>query len=733
MKKKLFKDLFFYGTQFFRPPNPPKEERMKDLENVKKLGFNIIKIFAEWNWINYKEDLYDFEELVEIIEKALNLEIYIDVNTRLEQAPYWVADKYIDSYYVNSENKKIDLQARSNTPTGGWPGLCFDHPGAKLEAQKFLIQCAKVLGKYENVLIFDCWNEPHIEAADPVRSSGIGDYLFCYCENTIKSYQEWLKDKYKNIDNVNNKWVKRYRDFSDIKPPRKLLDYVEMTEWRKFMTWSMADKMNWRYQSLRSNLPAGKYVMSHSVFHGISEGFALYGADDYQLADSLDMFGLSLFPIWQNNDALDVCMSIAIITNMAGKKTCINTELQGGQASSYPSGLYRSKAPQRNHLRLWNFIDLAFGLKGIMYWHYRGEMIGQESPGFGLVKRDGSFTDRSDEASKLCNFINKYPLLFNKYTPKKSEIAVLVIRDSYYLNFASEGNENFSINSFIGLYRFLLKNNIFPEILIEDMLKEKIFEYRTIFLPLPMVLNDGISSLLKEFVERGGILISDCAVGIFDKYGIAQKTIPSFGLDEIFGATQNGLRYFDSFNREGVAMDFFSKPYKNFDEKPDIICDGLNQFKSNKLKATMYLEDYNLTTAQPILEHENKIVGIFNKYKKGKTYLIGTSFCQSLIAEDSNTENTILKILNLEGIANSKNEGLLIIDIDTDGAGLKSLIIINYTEEKIYGKHEFLNDIELIDIYKSNFNNYEFNGKKLNFDLEGEDAVCIVYKNKLRI
>ena len=93
MERKLFKDLFFYGTQFYRPPNPPRKERMKDLENIKKLGFNVIKIFAEWNWMNHEEGKYDFEELIEIIEKALDLEIYIDINTRLEQAPYWVAEK----------------------------------------------------------------------------------------------------------------------------------------------------------------------------------------------------------------------------------------------------------------------------------------------------------------------------------------------------------------------------------------------------------------------------------------------------------------------------------------------------------------------------------------------------------------------------------------------------------------------------------------------------------------
>ncbi len=731
LQKKLFEDLFFYGAQFYRPPNPPEGERMRDLENVKKLGFNIIKVFAEWNWINYKEGLYDFEDLIEIVEKALELEIYIDINTRIEQAPYWVAEKYPDSYYRNSRKFKIELQTRGNTPTGGWPGLCFDHPGAKLEAQRFLIQCAKVLGKYENVLIFDCWNEPHIEPSIVFHSSGVEEGLFCYCENTIGAYREWLKGKYGTIENLNEKWVKRYRDFNDINPPRLLIDYVEMTEWRKFMTWSMADKMKWRYESLKSNLPDGKFVMSHSSVGGISKGFSIYGADDYQLSESLDMFGLSLFPLWGKSDALDACMHISLVRNMAGKKICINTELQGGQAHSVPSGLSRGKAPQRKDLRLWNFIDLAFGLKGIMYWQYRGEMISQEAPGFGLVKRDGSFTERSDEASKLCNFINKYPLLFNKYTPEKSDIAILAIPNSYYLNFASEGNENFSIDSFKGIYRFLLKNNIYPEILVEEMLKEKISEYKVIFLTLPMVLNDEISNLLKEFVGKGGILISDCAVGIFDEYGVAPITVPSFGLDEIFGATQNELRYFDDFDREAgkgeLPADLSLECNGKLEDRFGIFFNGVNKLKSYNLKLTMYLEDYNLTTAKPILEHKNKIVGVFNKHKKGKAYLIGTSFCQSLLAEDKDTENTISKILNDEGIVNSKNNGLMIFNLNVDGMGIKSVIIINSGKEKIKQSISFGKEIKVIDSYSKDFQ-YKLSGKRLTFEIGPEDANCIIYE-----
>jgi len=134
---------------------------------------------------------------------------------------------------------------------------------------------------------------------------------------------------------------------------------------------------------------------------------------------------------------------------------------------------------------------------------------------------------------------------------------------------------------------------------------------------------------------------------------------------------------------------------------------------------------------ESILEYENKIVGVFNRFKKGRAYLFGTSFCQSLLTEDTDTENTILKILNDEGIVNSKNNGLLIFDLDVDGIETKSVIIINSGKKKMHSSYEFGKDSDLIDIYSSDTFNYEFKDRKLIFDLDGEDAACIVYKNKV--
>ena len=727
-QKRLFKDLFFYGTQFYRPPNPPADHRIKDLENIEKLGFNVIKIFAEWNWINHHEGVYDFDELIEIIEKAGELEINIVINARIESAPYWLAKKYPDSHYVSAKGIKLELQTRGNTPIGGWPGLCLDHPGVKAEAEKFFIQIAKVLGNYDNMKIIDCWNEPHIEPCKTNDSATIGDFLFCYCSNTIDRYREWLKERYKTLENLNTKWFRKYGDFTDIDPPRKLNDYVDMMEWRKFMTWAQADKMSWRYKTLKENLPPDKLVMTHTSLHGngvsydvASGNYGLYGCDDYKFSRDVDLFGLSMFPLWGNADVFDICCDLDIVRSSSRGKTCINLELQGGGATSWPTALSRSPIPERHHFRLWNFTDIAFGIKGIMYWQYRGEMLGREAPGFGLVKRDGSFTERSDETSRICGFLNKYPELFNSFEPIINKAAIVISRDSYYLNFASDGNENYSASSLKGIHRFLLKNNIGPDFLVEEMLEEKIFDYELIYLVMPFVMDTKTADILKKYVQEGGIIISDCAVGIFNRYGVSSEVIPSCGLSELFGAVQDELRQFNLKNREGME----EKADGNIDGQPDIYLRGVNKLKSCSMKMTSFLENYLLKGAEPLLEYKGKIAGTINEFGKGKAYLFGTSLGQSLFLRDKGTENTLLRVLDNEKIEHYCNDSLIIRDLKY--GKLQAAVIINPNKERIKQSISFRKEIRIIDSYDKGFQ-YKLSGGSLAFEINPEDANCLIYE-----
>lgn len=62
--------MFIYGAQYYRAPNPPRGERKKDIEQMARLGFNVVKIQAHWNWINHQPGLFDFGEIEELLDYA---------------------------------------------------------------------------------------------------------------------------------------------------------------------------------------------------------------------------------------------------------------------------------------------------------------------------------------------------------------------------------------------------------------------------------------------------------------------------------------------------------------------------------------------------------------------------------------------------------------------------------------------------------------------------------------
>ena len=59
-----------YGSQYFRPPHPAKENWQKDMQNMHTLGFNTVKLWAVWNTIERTEGSFDFSDLDELVRIA---------------------------------------------------------------------------------------------------------------------------------------------------------------------------------------------------------------------------------------------------------------------------------------------------------------------------------------------------------------------------------------------------------------------------------------------------------------------------------------------------------------------------------------------------------------------------------------------------------------------------------------------------------------------------------------
>jgi CheY-like chemotaxis protein len=59
-----------FGAQYYRPPFPYRDCWRRDMKNMKELGFNTVKLWAVWNWIEREPGVFTFGDLDELLDLA---------------------------------------------------------------------------------------------------------------------------------------------------------------------------------------------------------------------------------------------------------------------------------------------------------------------------------------------------------------------------------------------------------------------------------------------------------------------------------------------------------------------------------------------------------------------------------------------------------------------------------------------------------------------------------------
>jgi hypothetical protein len=82
---------------------------------------------------------------------------------------------------------------------------------------------------------YDVWNEPHLEPSGGREFNASTDQkLYCYCEKTVSSFQNWLEQRYGTLEKPSEAWVRRYPSWDVIDPPRGPGAYIDWVDWRRF-------------------------------------------------------------------------------------------------------------------------------------------------------------------------------------------------------------------------------------------------------------------------------------------------------------------------------------------------------------------------------------------------------------------------------------------------------------------------------------------------------------------
>ena len=601
--------MFVYGTQYLRGFTPEKDQWERDMENMKKLGFNTIRAWLVWNAIERSEGNIDYNYISDFLNLAEKYDLQVGLLFHLHACPAWAVKKFSKYFYVNEDNLPFEPAVRPNTPSSGWPGLCLDNEEVRDMEYRFISSVISETKKHKNVAFYEPMNEPH-QWVDLMKNP-VG--VFCYCPASVKKYQNWLKKKYGDIQTLNNAWGYFYNDFDEVRPPRWNVSYGDYIDFRQFEVDNVAEEVAFRSDIIRKF--DNKPVIAHAWGGGSVTCAQLAGMafDDWKNAKIVDKWGYSAFP-QKASDCAVLGMGCDATRCAANGKEYWQSELSAGVTGSIfkQKGRIDGKTFDKFTLE-----SIRHGAEGLLYWQYRKERIGAEFGGFSMADYDGGSTPLTKKAGELGKMLAKHGDLLKEGTSKEAEVALVFSIRSYFTDWAAndkKGNKN-AIDCLSGYYRMFWEENI-PVDIVHEEFAEDLGKYKIVILPSATAVSPNLAERLKEYIKNGGTVLSEQMFGIFDSTFKLSYQVPGYGFDEIFGANQDDL-----IPSKKVELCFCEdKEGEVYGEVetgriPNICIDG------NK-----YTETYKNVTADVLYRYEDGSPAILsNKYGKGTAILTGVN------------------------------------------------------------------------------------------------------------
>ncbi|MBS7639881.1 MAG: beta-galactosidase [Candidatus Bathyarchaeia archaeon] len=503
--------VFWFGVDYY-PEHWPRDRWAKDADLMAELGFNFVRL-AEFSWskLEPKEGEYNFRWLDEAIDELAKRGIKVVIGTPTAAPPPWIIRKHPDILRVDPNGVR--------SPEGTRRNYCPNNPNYIMHTRRIVEAMALHYRDNPNVLGWQIDNEFGI---DP-----------CYCDNCIKAFRAWLREKYGTLENLNSScgfifWSQEYGDWDEIFPPRPPIDMQNPSlclDWHRFMNDSWI-----KYQQVQIDI-IRRIAPHHIITHNF---MGLYKELNYfRLAEPLDIVSFDYYPRWGLSvDYARSAMAHDVMRSLKKKPYWI-MELQSGAVKTHLAPI-----PRPGEIRLWTLQSIARGADGVSYFRWRSCRFGAEEYWHGILDHDGIPRRRFLEVKRVSEDIRRIAS-YIEGTSVKPSVAFALVYDNIWawdLEVAYGGKNYYGLGSWdpaLDFYRALYSKNLPVD--FADPSREDLGGYKVVFAPSLMLMNRLIEERLRSYVRDGGILIATPRTGAKDWNNvITEMTLPG-ALSEVFG------------------------------------------------------------------------------------------------------------------------------------------------------------------------------------------------------
>ncbi len=457
------------------PEQWPESRWDADLQLMEDAHIHFARVgeFA-WSSMEPSEGHYTLDWLEHAIRAAERHHIAIVLGTPGATPPAWLTQKYPETLRTMENGRKDQHGNRTQ----------FNFSDAKYRELLGGMdeQMAKRFGHDPNVIAWQIDNEIGTESFD---------------DGTRTQFQDWLRAKYKTLDNMNARWTtaywsETYSDWRQIPIEESRGNPGLLLNWKEFVSDVWRSYVGGQVKILRANSEPRQIITTNTM--GFYDKY-----DHYTVEQDLD------FASWDDyvgeghlNPVSDGATHD--LTRGFLRKNYWVMETQPG----FVNWASVNNALNKGEVRAMAWHDIGHGAEAVEYWQWRSALNGQEQYHGTLVGADGTPVPLYTEVQQIgSEFEKAAPAL--EGTTVESEVALLQNYPSRWAINWQRHNKNFDPVTNLVSYYGPLRQLVRSVDIVSDT--APLDRYKLVVAPALNLVTPEAAKHLEAYVRGGGHLV----------------------------------------------------------------------------------------------------------------------------------------------------------------------------------------------------------------------------------
>lgn len=454
-----------------------------DIAYLKKAHINTVSLgMFSWAVLEPREGEYQFGWLEEVIQNLYEAGISTILATPSGARPKWLADRYPEVLRVDG-NRQRNL-------FGGRHNHCYTSPVYREKTADLDRRLSERFGKHPGVILWHISNEFGGE---------------CHCPLCQAKFREWLKDKYKTIDCLNERWSTtfwshRYGSFDEVESPsprgENALHALNL-DWKRFVTERTIDFIEAEKTAIReggSKLPVTTNLMYDYV-----------GLDYKKMKDVLDIVSWDNYPSWHKKDEWMTAVDVGLQHDlMRSIKKLPFLLMESSPSATNWKPINKLRKP--GMVLAGSLQAVAHGSDSVLYFQLRQSRGASEKFHGAVIDHYGKTDTRVfSEVTEVGEALEQIKETVG--SGMRAQAAVLYDRENDWAIKDAQGprNENMYYQECVQKqYQALREQGVNVDIL---SMGHELSDYKILAAPMPYLLKDGYEQKLKQYVQEGGTLV----------------------------------------------------------------------------------------------------------------------------------------------------------------------------------------------------------------------------------